>query len=197
MTKIRSKQQLVEAAAKVFEEKGYGATRIEDVAAELGVLQGSLYYHVDSKAALYRLVVKHHLRKLIATLTEVADSSADPEEKLRMAILNHLVHVERHLLEAPEWFSDPTRSPIADSEIDEHRQLILCYREGWAAIVEEGIACGKIAAGTDAIAVALSLISMCDYVSYWYKRDGAKSIDEIAEMQHQLVWSGMAMPGSG
>jgi len=194
MTKIRSEQQLVEAAAKVFEEKGYAAARIEDIAAELGVMQGSLYYHVGSKAALHRLVVRHHLRQLIATLDEIVRSSADPAEKLRKAILGHLVHIERHLLEAPEWFSDPTGSPITDEETEEHRGLVLRYREGWAAIVEEGITRGEIAADTDSTAVALSLISMCDYVSYWYKRDGGRRIDEIAALQHELVWSGIAAP---
>lgn len=195
MTKIRSKQQLVEAAARVFEEKGYAATRIEDIAAELGVMQGSLYYHVGSKAALHRLVVQHHLRQLITGLNAVVESGAEPAEKLRLAILGHLQHVERHLLEATEWFSDPTRSPdITDEEIAEQRELVLRYRAGWAAIVEEGIARGEIAAGTDATAAAISLISMCDYVSYWFRRDGDKRIEEIAALQHEIVWAGIAKP---
>lgn len=198
MTKIRSKQQLVEAAAKVFEEKGYAATRIEDIAAELGVMQGSLYYHVGSKAALHRLVVRHHLRQLITGLTAIVESPAQPAEKLRLAILGHLAHVEQHLLEAPDWFSDPTRSAdITDEETAEHRELVLRYRAGWAAIVEEGITRGEIAAGTDATAVAVSLISMCDYVSYWFRRDGDKRIEEIAALQHEIVWSGIAVPHAG
>jgi len=197
MTKIRSKQQLVEAAAKVFEEKGYAATRIEDIAAELGVMQGSLYYHVGSKAALQRLVVQHHLGQLIARLEEIVGSSVGPAEKLRLAILGHLVHIERHLLEATEWFSDPTRSPHADEEAETHRTLVLRYRAGWAAILDEGVARGEVTAGTDTVSVALSLISMCDYVAYWFKRDGGKRIDEIAAMQYELVWSGLAAPGAG
>ncbi|MEU7815952.1 TetR/AcrR family transcriptional regulator [Pseudonocardia sp. NPDC049154] len=193
MTKIRSKQQLVEAAAKVFEQKGYAATRIEDIAAELGVMQGSLYYHVGSKAALHRLVVQHHLQRLTDELEAVVESAAEPAEKLRLAILGHLSHVEQHLLEAPDWFSDPTRSAdVTDEEVATHRASVLRYRAGWAAIVEEGIARGEIAAGTDATAVATSLVSMCDYVSYWFRRDGDKRIEEIAALQHQIVWSGIA-----
>lgn len=193
MTKIHSKQQLVEAAARVFEEKGYAATRIEDIAAELGILQGSLYYHVGSKAALHRMVVRHHLRRLISGLDAIVGSTAEPAEKLRSAILGHLTTIERHLVEAPDWFSDPTRSAdVADEEVAEHRELVLRYRAGWAGIVEEGIAGGAIAAGTDATAVAISLISMCDYVSYWFRPDGSKRIEEIAALQHEIAWSGIA-----
>lgn len=198
MTKIRSKQQLVEAAAKVFEEKGYAATRIEDIAAELDVMQGSLYYHVGSKAALHRLVVQHHLQRLIGGLEAVVESAAEPAEKLRLAILGHLAHVEQHLLEAPDWFSDPTRSAdVTDEEVAAHRESVLRYRAGWAAVVEEGISRGEIAAGTDATAVAISLVSMCDYVSYWFRRDGDKRIEEVAALQHQIVWSGIAVARAG
>ncbi|ODU04549.1 MAG: hypothetical protein ABS81_09820 [Pseudonocardia sp. SCN 72-86] len=198
MTKIRNREQLVEAAAKVFAEKGYAATRIEDIAAELGVMQGSLYYHVGSKAALHRLVVQHHLRLLIGGLAAIVDGPAAPAEKLRLAILGHLSHVEQHLLEAPDWFSDPTSAAdITDEETAEHRDLVLRYRAGWARIVEEAVARGEVAAGTDATAVAVSLISMCDYVSYWFRRDGDKRIDEIAALQHEIVWSGIAATRAG
>ena len=195
MTKIRSRQQLVEAAAEVFADKGYAATRIEDIAAALGVMQGSLYYHVGSKAALHRLVVLHHLRLLTAGLDAIVASSAEPAQKLRSAILGHLARAEQHLIEAPDWFSDPTRSAdITEDEIAEHREAVLRYRAGWAAIVEEGMARGEIAAGTDATAVAISLVSMCDYVSYWFRRDGARRIEEVAALQHEIVWSGISAP---
>lgn len=198
MTKIRNRQQLVEAAARVFEEKGYAATRIEDIANELGVMQGSLYYHVGSKAALHRLVVQHHLGQLITGLTSVVDSGAAPAEMLHLAILGHLQHVEQHMHGATNWFSDPTHSAdVTDDEIAAQRALVLRYRAGWASIVEEGIVRGEIAAGTDATAVAVSLISMCDYVSYWFRRDGDKRIEEIAALQHSIVWSGIAAPHTG
>ena len=60
MTKIRDRDQLVEAAARVFARKGFDSASMEDIAAEVGVLQGSLYYHVSSKAELLFLVQRRH-----------------------------------------------------------------------------------------------------------------------------------------
>ncbi|MGK2964096.1 MAG: helix-turn-helix domain-containing protein [Tepidiformaceae bacterium] len=50
--KIRDIYQLIEVAARVFAEKGFDQTRIEDIAAKLGLVKGSLYYHVSGKPGL-------------------------------------------------------------------------------------------------------------------------------------------------
>src|SRR5947209_1756557 len=86
MTKIRSQDQLLDAAEKVFSQKGYDATRLEDIAAELGVLQGSLYYHIESKAGLLRLLRRRRMSRVIERMSEVASSDDSPREKLRRAV---------------------------------------------------------------------------------------------------------------
>jgi len=50
--------ELIQAAVKVFAEKGYRATQMADVAAEMGVAAGSLYNYVDSKDGLFALCLE-------------------------------------------------------------------------------------------------------------------------------------------
>jgi len=67
--------ELVDAAAKVFAEKGYRATQMADVAASMGVAAGSLYNYVDSKEGLFALCLErmmHQDRPLQVTLPFVA-----------------------------------------------------------------------------------------------------------------------------
>src|SRR4029453_9268492 len=52
-------EQLVEAAAGVFIEQGYTRTQMADVATALGVAKGTLYLYVESKEALFDLVVRY------------------------------------------------------------------------------------------------------------------------------------------
>ena len=52
-------QHLVESAANVFIEQGYHRTQMADVAQALGVAKGTLYLYVESKEALFDLVVRH------------------------------------------------------------------------------------------------------------------------------------------
>ena len=64
MSTLRTRE-IIAAAAKLFKEKGYHATTIQDVADEVGMLKGSLYYHIKSKEELLYLVTKEPIRELI------------------------------------------------------------------------------------------------------------------------------------
>src|SRR5260370_14299137 len=50
--------QLVESALRVFAQKGYARTQMSDVAREMGVSQGTLYNYVESKEALFALLIE-------------------------------------------------------------------------------------------------------------------------------------------
>ncbi len=52
-------QQLVDCATKVFIEQGYARTQMADIAAAIGIAKGTLYLYVESKEALFDLVLRH------------------------------------------------------------------------------------------------------------------------------------------
>jgi AcrR family transcriptional regulator len=52
-------QQVVQTAANVFIEQGYRRTQMADIAEALGLAKGTLYLYVESKEALFDLVVRH------------------------------------------------------------------------------------------------------------------------------------------
>jgi AcrR family transcriptional regulator len=74
-------QELLDAALAVFVEKGFAASRIEEVAARAGVSKGTLYLYYPSKEELFKAVVRQNLSALIAEGLELAEqytgSSAD------------------------------------------------------------------------------------------------------------------------
>jgi AcrR family transcriptional regulator len=79
--------ELTAAALDLFVEKGYAATRLEDVAALAGVSKGTLYLYFDSKEALFKTVVREGI---VPALTEgetlVAGFKGSSEELLREVI---------------------------------------------------------------------------------------------------------------
>ncbi|WP_236792224.1 TetR/AcrR family transcriptional regulator [Amycolatopsis sp. GM8] len=192
MTKIRSRQQLIDAAAKVFAEKGYDAARLEDIAAELDVLQGSLYYHVGSKAALYRLVLLQRFETIIVAIEKIAAGTASPEDKLRQAIREQLRYLARHRSESAHWFDSLPANDKAPAEAEEDRALLLRLRESWKAIIREGIRTGAIRKNVDASVAVLSILGMTNYVARWYDPDDSRTIDQIADTQFAMVWDGLA-----
>src|SRR5205823_13465316 len=75
--------RLVATAAKLFAEKGYEATSIEDLLRELGMSRGALYHHFDSKEAVFEAVL-HEIEAEVAQATvEASRGTRDPAAALR------------------------------------------------------------------------------------------------------------------
>src|SRR5580658_9380050 len=71
--KQERKQEVIDVAARVFHEKGYGSSSIQDIADGVGILKGSLYYYIDSKEdLLYEILRGVHEEALARIETAVA-----------------------------------------------------------------------------------------------------------------------------
>ena len=87
-TKLRQRrketrpQELLDAALDLFVEKGFAATRSEEVARRAGVSKGTLYLYYPSKEELFKAVVRQNLSSLIAEGAELAGSFAGPSSEL-------------------------------------------------------------------------------------------------------------------
>lgn len=74
--------ELVAAALDLFVEKGFAATRLEDVAAHAGVSKGTLYLYFDSKEALFKAVVREGLLPALAEGEKLVAGFDGPSEAL-------------------------------------------------------------------------------------------------------------------
>lgn len=66
-------QEIVQAALDLFVERGYAATRAEDVAARAGVSKGTLYLYFANKEELFRAVISEGLGPVLREATELVD----------------------------------------------------------------------------------------------------------------------------
>ena len=81
-------QELLDAALALFVEKGFAATRSEEVAQRAGVSKGTLYLYYPSKEELFKAVVRHNLANLIAEGREMAEQFEGSSSEL-LALLLH------------------------------------------------------------------------------------------------------------
>lgn len=80
--------ELTAAALELFVERGYAATRLEDVAAAAGVSKGTLYLYFDSKEALFKAVVREGLLPALAEGEALVEGfSGTSEELLREVVM--------------------------------------------------------------------------------------------------------------
>jgi AcrR family transcriptional regulator len=92
-------EALLDAAFRVFAERGYRATRLEEVAAEAGLTKGAIYYHFDGKEDLLRRAMLRRHRSIFEEIERgLAQERAPASVKIRY-VLRQLWH---HVLE-PSW----------------------------------------------------------------------------------------------
>ena len=80
-------QELLEAALELFVEKGFAATRIEEVAQQAGVSKGTLYLYYPSKEDLFKAVVRHNVVSLIAQGREMVEQFEGSSAELLVCLM--------------------------------------------------------------------------------------------------------------
>ena len=83
---ISKEQEIITVAARLFKEKGYRATTLEDIAAAVGMLKGSLYYYIQSKEELLYIVVREPVRQIYSKLEEIVNSDARIKANVRIYV---------------------------------------------------------------------------------------------------------------
>ena len=80
--------ELVAAALDLFVERGFAATRLDDVAARAGVSKGTLYLYFESKEALFKAVIEEAIVPLLASAEDVIANDQGTSIDLLRRLLN-------------------------------------------------------------------------------------------------------------
>jgi TetR/AcrR family transcriptional regulator, cholesterol catabolism regulator len=82
--------EILAHATEVFCERGYAGASMRDLSRATGMSLAGLYYYFESKERLLFLIQKHTFTTIVARLKERLKSVSDPDERVRLFILNHL-----------------------------------------------------------------------------------------------------------
>ena len=171
-------REILDAALRVFAAHGYGATRLEDVAATAGVTKGTIYYYFESKEDLLAQLVASRDRELFADLETLMGNVTGPvSAKLRMLLRKgfcdsadesrRLLHVIIHELhvDAPKVFARAVQNTLV---------------EGWtllAKLIELGKASGEFRQDADAQVAARVFTSGLVLQQLWRGGMGLDTLD--------------------
>ena len=113
---------IVEAAGRLFGERGYDATRLDDVAAAAGVTKPVLYRHFDDKTALYLALLERH-REDLGTFAGAIPAAGTLEQRLRAVLEVWLDYVETHAYAWRMLFRDSGGGPEVQAfRVDVHER---------------------------------------------------------------------------
>jgi len=183
------KQLIVDAAVKIFHEKGYRAATLNDVARELGVTKAALYTYVSSKRNLLSIIYIQALESFFAEAYKIGESDLAPPEKMRVLIRHHIKHIViDNLSMFAVFFSEENQLPEEDFKTIRKEQRK--YNRVFETIIEEGIAQGYFRACDPGLHTC-AILGMCNWLYRWYKPgNGRKTPEEIADHFIDLLENG-------
>ena len=89
----KTKRKIFETSMKLFAEKGYEATSIEEITATVGVAKGTLYYNFQGKEEIFKFVIDEGMKLIKNEVLDAIKGIDDPFEKLKMSAKVQLRYV--------------------------------------------------------------------------------------------------------
>jgi AcrR family transcriptional regulator len=178
-------QRLLAAATRLFAERGYDRTSVQEIVEAAGVTKGALYHYFGSKDDLLHEIYGRLLRLQQERLDALADSGAPVEERLRAAAADVVVTTIEHLDDATIFFRSMHQlSPGKNKQVRAERRR---YHERFRALVEEGQRAGVFSKETPADLVVDYHFGSVHHLASWYRPDGPLSPQQVADRLADLL----------
>ncbi len=187
---LRRADEIFDAAARVFAERGYHGTSTQAIADVLGLRQASLYYYFPSKEAALELVCARGTDGFVEGAEAVMQSAGTPLEKLTRLIAAHLAPIETMPDYVKVFINERRYLPTASRRRigRKSRRIERCFEH----VILPGIADGSIRPDTDARLAMLAVLGMCNAVINWREADRSRDMKQVAAAFAALVAQGLA-----
>jgi len=179
-----AKGRLLRTAARLFKDKGFNRSTVRDLASELGMLSGSLFYHYPNKEAILQAVIEESIRRALVRMEDALVQADSVSEKLQALIhceveAVHGVVDPGFVIMVPEWrnLSEENQAPI----------LVLrsAYEAVWRAVLDQMYAEGLIAVEGGLMRHFIRGALM--ETTHWFKASGKLSPRALEEQLYQAV----------
>jgi AcrR family transcriptional regulator len=178
---------LLDAAVALFNERGYEATSMDELAARLGVTKSAIYHHVPSKVELLRLALDRALDALFA-LTEETGATTGPA----IDRLEYVVRGSVRVLAAELPFVTLLLRLRGNSEIERtalHRRRE--FDRVVTGIVRAAEHEGDVRADVDPAVISRLLFGTVNSLTEWYRPDRGLTADDLADAVVAITFAGL------
>jgi len=191
--RTNSRERLLEAAARLFRTKGFSATGIRAIAAQLGIRNASLYHYIHTKDELLSEIAQQAIEELEAKVKPIALSELPPAEKLRRFIEQHVTAIlqerDKHAVMLTQLSALPASRRKAIIELrDRYEDLV-------ARVILEAQEAQVIRRDVPVRYLKLALLNLLNWSIFWYKPGGSLTPSAIGEMLASMFLEG-AIPRS-
>lgn len=184
-----SRQEILRTAARLFQQQGYDATSMNDVAAALKLSKGGLYHHFQSKDEILYNLMDHAMNITQERVVNAVRGIADPEERLRTLIRLHIgvvLSASDREITVMLHENHPLPPPLR-RKINARKKDYIHFVESLIADVQRA---RQSKAGVTPRAAAFALLGMINWIYQWYKPEGPLQQDHLTRQYTDIFFAG-------
>ena len=198
---IDSRQEILRTAARLFQQRGYDATSMNDVAASLKLSKGGLYHHFQSKDEILFEIMNHAMDITEERVLGPVRGIANPEERLRALIRLHIEVVlsprDREI--TVMLHENHPLPPALRKRINARKKDYIHFLENLMAEVQKAEAQKEAqkrgkkesSARVSPRAAAFALLGMINWIYQWYKPEGELQAQNLIPQFTDLILGGI------
>jgi AcrR family transcriptional regulator len=193
-TLVDSRQEILRTAARLFQQRGYDATSMNDVAAALKLSKGGLYHHFQSKDEILFEIMDHAMEITQERVLAPVRGIADPQERLRALIRLHMEVVlsprDREI--TVMLHENHPLPPGLRKRINQRKKEYVHFVEGVIADVQkEAQRSRNMKGAVSPRAAAFALLGMINWIYQWYKPEGELQANSLIPQFTELLFGGI------
>jgi len=183
------KTRIIEAAAHVFAQKGFGGTTIAEIAAQAEIGKGTIYEYFDSKEDLFFAVFEWFTKKTGAEITvsisALRGSASERLEAICLSAMGSVVEMKNLYSLAMEFWAASTSSKMRERFKQAFRQAYADYRDIISSLIQDGIRAGEFRSDVDTDSVAAALVGILDALGLqaWFD----DTFDPLAAIKNSMA----------
>jgi AcrR family transcriptional regulator len=191
---VDSRQEILRTAARLFQQRGYDATSMNDVAAALKLSKGGLYHHFQSKDEILFEIMNHAMELTQERVINPVKAIAEPMPRLRALIRLHLEVVlsprDREI--TVMLHENHPLPPALRKRINSRKKEYIHFVEGLIADVQKESQRTRPSKSTvSPRAAAFALLGMINWIYQWYKPEGELQANNLIPQFTDLVFGGI------
>jgi AcrR family transcriptional regulator len=184
-----TRSDVIDAAGRLFAERGYHGTSMRDLGKELGLVGSSLYSHVDSKQDLLVEVVEEGARLFEASAEQAKAKPGTARDRLAALVAGHVgvvldnVNVARTFLNEARMLDTKHRERIVQAR--DH------YEGVFRSVLADGVGDGSFRSDIDPKTASIYILSVLNALERWYDPAGPLDRDDLTEELQTFVINGI------
>lgn len=184
--KVSRKQQVLEKATLLFEERGYAASSMRDLAQVLGIEAATLYSHIRSKEEILQNICFRMANEFMQAIDGINGDNQDTKQKLDSFVVAHIEVITKNSAASAVFFNEWKH--LSEPHLEKFLKLREIYEKKFQQIIKEGISKGEFRDMNTKMAT-LTLLSSLNWVFHWYKPEGEMPPKELgSELAQQMIF---------